>query len=223
MKIILAQDWLPILKTELKANYYKNIISFLEQEVQAGKTIYPEIKNIFKAFELCTWQNVQVVILGQDPYHGAAQAHGLSFSVADNIKLPPSLKNIFKELLSDLNITPSTNGNLTAWAQQGVLLLNTYLTVTENTPLSHSKIGWETFTDAVIKIISGQKEHVVFILWGAFAQKKEILIDAQKHCIIKSAHPSPLSAHNGFWGSKCFSATNNYLAIHDKKPINWKL
>jgi uracil-DNA glycosylase len=169
------------------------------------------------------WQNVRVVILGQDPYHGPGQAHGLSFSVPDKIKLPPSLKNIFKELESDLNITPSANGNLTKWASQGVLLLNTYLTVVANTPMSHSKIGWEIFTDAIIKNISTQKENIVFILWGAFAQKKETLIDSAKHCIIKSAHPSPLSAHNGFWGSKCFSKTNAYLKLNNRQAIDWAL
>lgn len=224
MSVKLESSWLKVLKPEFEKAYFKKLKAFLIQEKQKGELIYPKNGDIFKAFELAPFDNVKVVVLGQDPYHGANQAHGLSFSVQKGIKPPPSLRNIFKELKTEFSdfIIPD-NGDLTYWAQQGVLLLNATLTVSSGKPGSHQKQGWETFTDEVIKTVSDQKENIVFILWGNYAQQKAVLIDTSKHLIIKSAHPSPFSAHNGFFGSKPFSKTNDYLAKTGQQPIDWHL
>ncbi len=223
MDVQLEQGWKEELKEEFSKPYFTHIVQFLKQEKNAGKVIYPPGKQIFNAFEHTPLSKVKVVILGQDPYHNQGQAHGLSFSVPEGIKPPPSLVNIFKEIHADLGLPIGTSGNLTKWADQGVLLLNASLTVEANQPMSHSKVGWHIFTDEVIKHISSAKEHVVFMLWGRFAQNKEILIDAAKHKILKSAHPSPLSAHNGFFGCGHFSKTNEYLRENGQQPIDWSL
>lgn len=185
--------------------------------------VYPPLTDVFKAFDKCSFENTKVVILGQDPYHGAGQANGLSFSVSKGIKIPPSLRNIFKELKDDVGVEYPGHGDLSSWAEQGVLLLNATLTVEEGKPGSHQKMGWEDFTDSVIEGISKHKKNVVFILWGAFAQQKEELINAERHCIIKSPHPSPFSARKGFFGSKPFSKTNAYLSENQKGKIDWNL
>jgi uracil-DNA glycosylase len=216
-------SWKEALATEFAQPYFADIRQFILNEKQKGKRVYPPGSQIFNAFNLTPFDKVKVVILGQDPYHGVGQAHGLSFSVPPGIAQPPSLVNIFKELKSDLNIDAPPHGNLESWAKQGVLLLNAVLTVNEAEAASHKNAGWEKYTDAVIKTISDRKEHVVFILWGRFAQNKEALINATKHCIIKSAHPSPLSAYAGFFGSKPFSKTNEYLRANGIKEIDWKL
>lgn len=208
-----------VLEEEFKKPYFSAIITFLKQEIAEGKTIYPSWKNIFNAFRLTPFDEVKVVILGQDPYHGVGEAHGLSFSVLEGIRIPPSLRNIFKELKADLNIDPPLSWNLEKWAKQGVLLLNASLTVQKDSPNSHKDIGWHNFTDAVIRKLSEQ-EGLVFILRGAFAQQKEALIDRTKHFIIKSPHPSPFSADRGFFGSKPFSTCNEMLENIWKKPIN---
>jgi len=189
----------------------------------AGKTIYPPGSLIFNAFNTTPIDNVKVVILGQDPYHGPGQAHGLCFSVSDGVPPPPSLVNIFKELSSDTGVAIPNHGNLTKWAEQGVLLLNASLTVRAAEPMSHSQIGWAEFTNNVIKKISEQKEHVVFMLWGKFAQEKQVLIDETKHLVLKAAHPSPLSAYNGFFGCRHFSKANEYLVRNGIDPVNWAL
>ena len=216
-------SWKKVLASEFEQPYFAAIKQFILTEKQKGKKVYPPGSQIFNAFNLTPFDQVKVVILGQDPYHGPGQAHGLSFSVPQGIHQPPSLINIFKELKSDLNIDAPLHGNLESWAKQGVLLLNAVLTVNDSEAASHKNAGWEKYTDAVIKAISDHKEHVVFILWGRFAQNKEVLIDTKKHCVIKSAHPSPLSAHAGFFGSKPFSKTNTYLREHGIKEIDWKL
>lgn len=214
------QSWLNILNEEFEKEYFGNLVKFVKQEY-SGKTIYPEGKNIFRAFELCPFESVKVVILGQDPYHGAKQANGLCFSVNEGISLPPSLQNIYKEISSDLNIQMPHKGNLDNWARQGVLLLNATLTVRANQAGSHQNQGWEQFTDAVIKAISDQKEHIVFLLWGKYAQDKGKVIDRTKHHILTAAHPSPFSAHSGFFGCSHFSKTNEYLKSISEKPIDW--
>jgi len=214
-------SWKLVLQDEFDQPYFTNIIQFLKQEKLKGKIIYPEGKNIFNAFEQTPFDNVNVLILGQDPYHGIGQAHGLCFSVQDGIKPPPSLMNIYKELNDDIGKAIPTSGNLLHWAQQGVLMLNASLTVEANTPMSHSKIGWERFTNAVIQKLSDQKQGLVFILWGRFAQEKELYIDGSKHTILKAAHPSPFSAYNGFFGCKHFSKTNEILLSQGKKAIEW--
>ncbi|MEK7672849.1 MAG: uracil-DNA glycosylase [Patescibacteria group bacterium] len=213
-------SWQKILNEEFDKEYFKKLTEFVKQEYKTG-TIYPEGKNIFRAFELCPFTEVKVVILGQDPYHGPKQANGLSFSVNDDVALPPSLQNIYKEIAADLKVDRPTKGNLDNWARQGVLLLNATLTVRANTPGSHQKKGWEEFTDAVIKTISDHRENVVFILWGKYAQDKGKVIDESKHYILSSPHPSPFSADRGFFGSKPFSKTNEYLALMGKKTIDW--
>ena len=215
-------SWKPQLASEFQADYFSKLKDFLIEE-KSKYVIFPPGDKIFEAFNRVPFDKVKVVILGQDPYHNVGQAHGLCFSVQNGVALPPSLKNIYKELQSDLGIAPSSSGNLEKWTDQGVFLLNATLTVRAHEAGSHQKKGWETFTDKVIHIISEKKENVVFILWGSYAQQKEKLIDASKHCIIKSAHPSPLSAYNGFWGSKPFSKTNEYLSSKGKEAINWKL
>ena len=201
---------------------YLKIREFLKKEYST-QVIYPDMYDLYNCFRFTPIENLKVVILGQDPYHEPNQAHGLCFSVKEGVALPPSLKNIYKELESDLGVIEPDCGDLTKWAKQGILLLNTTLTVREHLANSHSKCGWGWFTDSVIKLISDRCENVVFILWGGNARSKAPLIDKTKHLIIESAHPSPLSAYNGFFGSKCFSRTNYYLAAHDKTPIDWQL
>ena len=217
----LTKDWSEQLDFIFKQGYYRHLLEFLEYESTHNKTIYPPKDQIFTAFNLSSFKNTKVIILGQDPYHNEGQAHGLSFSVPDGIRVPPSLRNIYQELSSDLNITPSQSGNLTHWATQGVLLLNSALTVENNLPGSHAKSGWVDFTDTVIDILNERKQNLVFLLWGAYAQKKTELIDQDKHLVLTAAHPSPFSAHKGFFGCKHFSKTNDYLKIHKLKTINW--
>ena len=219
----LNNKWLRVLNKEFSKPYLLELDNFLETRKAAGATIFPKQQDIFRSLELTDFDDVKVVILGQDPYHGPNQAHGLSFSVQEGIKQPPSLKNIYKELNTDLGFDIPTTGFLEPWAKQGVLMLNAVLTVEQADPNSHANKGWETFTDKIISTISEQKENVVFILWGAYAQKKESLIDSDKHKIIKSAHPSPFSARNGFFDSKPFSKTNDYLESTSQKAINWKI
>ncbi|TAH04795.1 MAG: uracil-DNA glycosylase [Sphingobacteriales bacterium] len=224
MLVKLEASWLTFLHPEFETEYMQNLRQFLYQQQQNGTIIYPQNNTIFKAFELTPINNVKVVILGQDPYHGPGQAHGLSFSVQKGVSTPPSLKNIYKELVNDvLGFKNPPHGDLTYWAQQGVLLLNSTLTVEANKPGSHQKAGWQNFTNEVIKTISNQKQNVVFILWGKFAQAQATLIDTKKHCVIQSAHPSPFSAHRGFLGSKPFSKTNNYLRKNGLKEIDWQI
>lgn len=220
INVAIEETWKGQLMEEFKKPYFESLTHFVRQEY-ATKTIFPSGNNIFNAFEKCPFDKVKVVILGQDPYHGPGQANGLCFSVNDGVPFPPSLKNIFKELHADLGIAIPQSGNLERWASQGVLMLNATLTVQAHKAGSHQKKGWELFTDAVIKAVSDQKEQVVFILWGGYAQKKGQVIDASKHGVITSAHPSPLSAYNGFWGSKPFSKTNAYLEKTGQEPIKW--
>ena len=214
-------SWQTVLQPEFDKPYFKEIIRFLKTEKEACKIIYPPGTLLFNAFNLTPFDKVKVVILGQDPYHGKGQAHGLSFSVLDGVKPPPSLANIYKELKADIGMEIPTHGNLTSWAEQGVLLLNASLTVRDGEPMSHAKIGWAKFTNAVIELISEQKEHVVFILWGKFAQEKKALINTDAHFVLQSAHPSPLSAHTGFLGCKHFSLTNEILGKIKSSPIDW--
>lgn len=223
MDVKIAPSWKKELADEFSKPYFREIVAFLKAEKAAGKTIFPAGPNIFSAFEAAPFDKVKVVILGQDPYHNIGQAHGLSFSVQPGVQAPPSLVNIYKEINSDLGLPIPDHGYLQYWAEQGVLLLNASLTVEAHQPMSHAKAGWHHFTDAVIRHISQDKEHVVFILWGKFAQGKSALIDTSKHLIIASAHPSPLSAYNGFFGSRPFSKTNQYLEKHGIKPIDWSL
>lgn len=213
-------SWQEILKDEFDKEYFEKLTKFVKQEYATTK-VYPEGKNIFRAFELCPFDQVKVVILGQDPYHGPKQANGLCFSVGEGIPLPPSLQNIYKEIESDTGAKMPSSGSLDNWSRQGVLLLNATLTVRANKPGSHQHQGWEEFTDAAIKAISEKKEHVVFILWGKYAQEKGKVINAQKHFILSAPHPSPFSAHSGFFGSKPFSKTNDYLKSIGEKPIDW--
>jgi len=221
MEVKIEPNWKKVLQKEFNEEYFSKLTEFVKEEYQKS-TVYPPAKFIFNAFELTPFDKVKVVILGQDPYHGENQANGLAFSVNDGITPPPSLVNIYKEIASDLGQkTINKNGNLENWAKQGVLMLNATLTVQSHMAGSHQNKGWEKFTDAVIKILSEQKENLVFILWGGYAQKKGSVIDESKHLVIKSAHPSPLSAYNGFFGSKPFSQTNAYLIFNDKEPINW--
>ncbi|NBU34216.1 uracil-DNA glycosylase [bacterium] len=213
-------DWRPLLEAQTKKPYWHDLIAFVNSERAAGK-VFPKGEDVFKALHLTPYQDVRVVILGQDPYHNDGQAMGLSFSVPKGEKLPPSLQNIYKELATDLGKTPPTTGDLTHWAQQGVLLLNSVLTVQAHQAASHQGKGWETFTDAILKAVNDKPDHVVFILWGGFARKKKVLIDTSKHTVIESAHPSPLSSYAGFFGSKPFSKTNHALQAHNQKPIYW--
>jgi len=218
----IPQSWKDALQEEFSKEYFIQLKQFLLDE-ESKFTIYPKNKNIFAAYNSMEFHDVKVVILGQDPYHGINQAHGLSFSVQEGVAFPPSLKNIFQELVSDMGCSYPSSGNLTKWAEQGVLLLNAVLTVRASEANSHRGMGWENFTDATIKVISDQLEHVVFILWGRPAQMKERLIDSSKHLILKAPHPSPLSSYRGFFGSKPFSQANTYLKAHNKKPIDWCL
>ena len=220
MEVAIANSWKEHLQNEFKKPYFKELVSFVKNEYQTKK-IYPPGKFIFNAFDKCPFDKVEVVLLGQDPYHGEGQAHGLCFSVNDGITFPPSLNNIFKEIKNDLGKPIPTTGNLERWAVQGVLLLNATLTVRSNQPGSHQKKGWEEFTDAVIQTLSDQKKSLVFILWGAYAQKKGAIIDSTKHLVLKAAHPSPFSVDKGFFGCKHFSKTNDYLRSKNKKEIDW--
>ena len=219
---MIGNDWdekLSVLEHSDNFNKFLNGVYKLYEKEE----IYPPKDLIFNAFRLTPYKNVKVVIVGQDPYHGFGEAHGLSFSVLKGVKLPPSLKNIYKELEDDLGIKPSLDGDLTKWAKEGVLLLNATLTVKKDCPNSHSKIGWEPFTDYVIKLLNKREDPIVFILWGNFARSKKVFITNKKHLILESAHPSPFSARNGFFGSKVFSKTNNFLIKNKKEPIDWSL
>jgi uracil-DNA glycosylase len=221
MKVDIHPGWKKELNAEFEKPYFRDLLDFIKVEYLQN-TCFPEDTGIFEAFDRTAFDNVKVVILGQDPYHGPKQAHGLCFSVNEGVAIPPSLKNIYKEIENDLgNPVPGT-GNLEHWADQGVLLLNAVLTVRANQAGSHKKKGWETFTDSVINLISEKKENVVFLLWGDYAKKKGAKIDSSKHLILTSGHPSPLSANRGYWfGNKHFSKTNDYLIEHGKEPINW--
>jgi len=223
MDVQIEESWKTALKPEFAKTYFQNIVTFLKTEKMANRTIYPPGSQIFNAFNTTPYENIKVVILGQDPYHGPGQAHGLCFSVAPGVPPPPSLVNIFKELQTDVGVAIPDHGTLTKWAEQGVLLLNASLTVRAAEPMSHSQIGWAEFTDNVIKKISEEKEHVVFILWGKFAGAKQVLIDETKHLVLKAAHPSPLSAYSGFFGCRHFSKANDYLMRNGRDPINWAL
>jgi len=222
MHTVIHNSWQPILEEEFAADYYQQLRVFLKEEYQTQK-IYPDMFHIFEAFEWTPYEKVKVVILGQDPYHGPNQAHGLSFSVQPGVKLPPSLRNIYKELEADLGYPPVNHGYLEKWAKQGVLLLNTVLTVRNGEAYSHRGKGWEQLTDAVIQKLSEREDPIIFILWGKPAQGKEKMIDTSRHIILKAPHPSPLSAHRGFFGSRPFSKTNELLLALDKEPIDWKL
>lgn len=219
----IEESWKMVLSDEFNHPYFAELKKFLVQEKMLGKTIYPPGNRIFAAFDYTPFDKTRVVIIGQDPYHGAGQANGLCFSVSDGIKPPPSLVNIFKELETDLGIAIPNHGNLEKWAKQGVLLLNATLTVEANLPGSHSGKGWETFTGKIIQKLSKEKENLVFLLWGKFAQAKEVLIDTTRHQILKAAHPSPFSVHNGFFGCKHFSQTNDLLKMMGEQPIDWNI
>ncbi len=218
--IKITEKWDEILKEEFNSSYYKSLREFLKTEYSTA-TIYPSMYDIFNALKKTDFDDVKIVLLGQDPYHEQGQAMGLSFSVPKGQKIPPSLVNIYKEIYSELGIAPKTHGDLTGWAEQGVLLLNTSLTVREHLANSHKGKGWEQFTDAIIKRISDGKENVVFFLWGSIARSKKLLIDKTKHLILECAHPSPLSAYNGFFGCGHFKKANEYLISHGKTPIDW--
>lgn len=220
MNVQIETSWKEKLADEFEKPYFKELTDFVRQEYKT-QVCYPPGNLIFNAFNLCPFDQVKVVIIGQDPYHGPGQAHGLCFSVNDGIPFPPSLQNIFKEIQTDLGKEVPATGNLTRWAQQGVLLLNATLTVRAHQAASHQRHGWEEFTDAVIRKLSQERDHLVFILWGAYAQKKGAVIDRERHLVLTSAHPSPLSAYHGFFGNKHFSLTNAYLEQYGKTPINW--
>ncbi len=220
MDVKIEESWKKQLQNEFEKDYFINLTNFIRNEYQT-KQIFPPAKLIFNAFEHTPFDKVKVVILGQDPYHNDGQAHGLSFSVNDGIQFPPSLINIFKEINSDLGIPIPKSGNLTRWADQGVLLLNATLTVQAHQAGSHQNKGWENFTDAAIKKLADERENIVFLLWGSYAQKKAAFIDSNKHLILKSVHPSPLSAHRGFFGNKQFSQINDYLISKGLTPIQW--
>lgn len=221
--IQLPESWQVALQDELSADYMATLLRFLAAEKKAGRTTYPDDSAWFRALELTPLDQVKVVILGQDPYHGPGQAHGLSFSVPPGVRPPPSLVNIYKELESDLGIARTRHGFLEHWARQGVLLLNSVLTVEQAKAASHRKKGWERFTDAIVRTVSDKTEPVVFMLWGAYAQSKAASVDSARHLILKAAHPSPLSAHNGFLGCKHFSQCNAFLISKGQSPIDWKL
>lgn len=219
----LHPSWHAVIGDELEKPYMQALRHFLKEEKAAGKVIYPPSPLIFNAFNHTPFEQVRVVIIGQDPYHGDSQAHGLSFSVPKCIALPPSLLNIYKEIAADLNIKMSRNGDLTPWADQGVLLLNATLTVEQSNAGSHQGKGWEAFTDAAIAALNAQRDGLVFVLWGSYAQKKGAFIDDKKHLVLKSVHPSPLSAHRGFFGNHQFSQINQYLTQQGQAPISWQL
>ncbi len=220
MNVQIEESWKRQLAGEFERPYFAALTQFVRQEY-ATTTCYPPGRLIFNAFNLCPYDRVKVVIIGQDPYHGPGQAHGLCFSVNDGVPFPPSLQNIFKEIQTDLGTPVPTSGNLTRWAQQGVLLLNAMLTVRAHQAGSHQRHGWEEFTDAVIRTLSEGREHLVFILWGAYAQRKGAVIDRSRHLVLQSAHPSPLSAYQGFFGNKHFSLANAYLEQYGQTPVQW--
>jgi uracil-DNA glycosylase len=223
MNVQIEASWKEVLQEEFDKPYFENIVRFLKSEKEKGKIIYPPGSLLFHAFNTTPFSSLKLVILGQDPYHNPHQAHGLSFSVPNGVPPPPSLVNIYKEIQADLGLPLPSSGNLSQWATQGVLLLNAALTVEANQPMSHSKIGWHLFTDAVINIISEKKERVVFLLWGAFAKSKQVLINQDKHLLLTAAHPSPLSAYNGFFGCKHFSKANHWLQTNGISPIDWSV
>jgi uracil-DNA glycosylase len=220
MDVKIEESWKEILKDEFEKPYFSQLTDFVKSEYQQH-TVFPPGKEIFNAFNLCLFSGLKVVIIGQDPYHGPGQAHGLCFSVKEGVEFPPSLRNIFKEISNDLGAPIPRSGDLTRWAQQGVLLLNATLTVRAHFAGSHQKKGWETFTDEVIRSVSNNKEHVVFLLWGAYAQQKAEMIDKSKHLILESVHPSPLSASRGFFGNHHFSRANLFLESKGLIPVNW--
>ena len=222
LDVRIEDSWKKKLQTEFEKPYFSKLIDFVKNEYRQG-TVYPPGKLIFNAFDLCPFDKVKVVLLGQDPYHEPGQAHGLCFSVNDGVRFPPSLVNIFKEINSDIGAPIPTSGNLTRWARQGVLLLNATLTVREHLAGSHQRRGWEEFTDAAIMALNSQDRPIVFILWGAPAQRKARMLTNPKHLILKAPHPSPLSAYRGFFGSKPFSQTNDYLRAHGVEPIDWQI
>lgn len=222
MEVLIEESWKKALQEEFDKPYFAGLVSYLHREKAEGKTIFPPGRMIFKAFELTPLDRVKVVILGQDPYHGPGQAMGLSFSVPESVPAPPSLKNIFKEIETDLGVTMSGKPDLEKWARQGVMLLNSILTVRSGEPASHSRIGWQQFTDAVIRCISDNCEGVVFLLWGNFARSKRELIDTSRHHVLEAAHPSPL-AKGAFFGCRHFSKTNEFLAAEGREPIDWQL
>ncbi|PZM14067.1 uracil-DNA glycosylase [Rhizobium tubonense] len=219
----LEESWKKALSQEFASAYMQQLKAFLLEEKQSGKSIFPRGPEYFRALDLTPLSNVKVVILGQDPYHGLGQAHGLCFSVQPGVRIPPSLVNIYKEMQSDLGIPPARHGFLESWAKQGVLLLNSVLTVEESRAASHQGKGWERFTDAVIRTVNDECNAVVFMLWGSYAQKKAAFVDASRHLVLKAAHPSPLSAHNGFLGSRHFSKANAYLEAHGRQAVDWAL
>jgi uracil-DNA glycosylase len=224
MSAALEPGWLAVLEEEFEKDYMKSLKSFLQEEKNKGATVYPKSTDIFNALNTTPFNQVKVVILGQDPYHGAGQAHGLSFSVQRGVAVPPSLKNIYKELETDIEGFKTPNhGHLTHWAEQGVLLLNATLTVRASEAGSHQNRGWEIFTDEIIKALSQKREHIVYLLWGKYAQQKAALIDQKKHYVLTAAHPSPFSAYNGFFGSKHFSKANQLLIQNNLSPIDWNL
>jgi uracil-DNA glycosylase len=223
MNVQIEAGWKKVLEPEFTKPYFLQIVHFLKTEKNIGKIIYPPGSLIFNAFDMSPFEKTKLVLLGQDPYHGPGQAHGLSFSVPDGVRPPPSLQNIFKELQSDIGLAVPATGNLAPWARQGVLLLNAYLTVEAKLPMSHSQIGWGVFTDMVIRKLSDLKKNMVFLLWGKFAQEKQVLIDETKHLVLKAAHPSPFSADKGFFGCRHFSKTNEYLVKNGIDPVDWKL
>jgi len=220
MEVRIEESWKQRLAAEFEKDYFVRLTEFIRSEY-SRTIIYPPAKLIFNAFDSCPFEQVKVVIIGQDPYHGPGQAHGLCFSVCEGVPNPPSLQNIFKEIQSDLGTPLPPNGDLTRWANQGVLLLNATLTVQAHQAGSHQRRGWEEFTDAAIRCLNEEREHLVFILWGAYPQKKGAFIDRNKHLVLTSAHPSPLSAYNGFFGNKHFSRANEYLMAHGQMPIEW--
>ncbi|MFA6252467.1 MAG: uracil-DNA glycosylase [Candidatus Paceibacterota bacterium] len=220
MDVRIEPSWKAALQEEFEKEYFRDLTEFVKSEYKIA-TVYPPPKFIFNAFELCPFDKVSVVVLGQDPYHGTGQAHGLCFSVPENIAVPPSLRNIYQEIASDVGGKIPNHGNLEHWAKYGVLLLNATLTVRKGEAGSHQHKGWEEFTNAVIRTISEKKENVVFILWGRYAKEKKVLIDGTKHLILEAVHPSPFSAYDGFFGCKHFSKTNEYLKAHNKEPIVW--
>lgn len=216
-------SWKVALADEFKKDYFKNLVNSLRQAKETGKTIYPPGFKMFNAFDSTPFKQVKIVILGQDPYHNPGQAMGLSFSVPQGIKIPPSLRNIYKELVTDIGINMPQHGDLSSWANQGIFLLNAMLSVEKKQPSSHKNFGWQHFTDAAIHTLSEKREHLVFMLWGAFAGRKRVLIDTQKHLVLTSAHPSPFSAHRGFLGNQHFSQANTYLEEHGIQGINWQI
>ncbi|MEZ8197854.1 uracil-DNA glycosylase [Vibrio splendidus] len=218
------KSWESIINDERDKEYFQSVLAFVEQQRNSGKTIYPPQEQVFSAFDITPFESVRVVILGQDPYHGAKQAHGLAFSVLPGVKIPPSLRNMYKELAQDIDgFEIPSHGYLDTWASQGVLMLNTVLTVEEAKAHSHAKCGWETFTDTIIAELNQRSEPIIFLLWGAHAQKKGQAIDADKHHVLTAPHPSPLSAHRGFFGCQHFSTTNKLLSSMDQQPIDWRL